>query len=67
MEKIKEIVVGTNNQGKFKRNMQICYQYQYKKYSPSELKIVSPPETGKSFHENSVIKARYFSKNLEYD
>ena len=33
-----------------------------KKYSPKEFKISSPNETGKSFKENSLIKASYFSK-----
>ena len=31
-------------------------------YSPLDLKIKSPVENGKSFEENSLIKARYFSK-----
>ena len=33
-----------------------------KKYSPKELNIPSPEETGKSFKENSFLKASYFSK-----
>ena len=31
-------------------------------YSPSDFKIKSPIENGKTFEENSLIKARYFSK-----
>ncbi|MDB9825700.1 non-canonical purine NTP pyrophosphatase [Candidatus Pelagibacter sp.] len=31
-------------------------------YSPSDFKIRSPVENGKSFEENSLIKAKYFSK-----
>jgi len=65
MEKITEIIVGTNNQGKYKEICDLLPQ-EIKKYSPKEFKISSPEETGKSFKENSFIKACYFSqkKNL---
>ena len=61
MQKIKELIVGTNNEGKYK---EICalLPKEIKKYSPKEFKILSPEETGKSFKENSIIKASYFSK-----
>ena len=61
MNKIKEITIGTNNQGKYK---EICdlLAVNIKKYSPKELNILSPEETGKNFKENSFLKASYFSK-----
>ena len=61
MDKIKEIIVGTNNEGKYK---EICdlLPNSVKKYSPKEFSISSPEETGKTFEENSYIKASYFSK-----
>ena len=61
MKKIKEIIVGTNNNGKYK---EICdlLPNQVKKYSLKEFDILTPEETGKSFEENSFIKASYFSK-----
>ena len=61
MNKIKEIIVGTNNNGKYK---EICglLPNEIKKYSPKEFKISSPEEIGKSFVENSMIKASYFSE-----
>ena len=61
MKKIREIIVGTNNNGKYK---EICdlLPNAIKKYSPKEFKISSPKEIGKSFAENSMIKASYFSK-----
>ncbi len=56
-----KLLVGTNNKGKLKEikdllpnNLEIC--------SPLDFKIKSPPENGKTFEENSLIKARYFSK-----
>ena len=61
MDKINEIIIGTNNKGKYK---EICdlLPNKLKKYSPKELNILSPLETGKTFKENSFIKASYFSQ-----
>ena len=61
MPKIKEILIGTNNKGKYR---EICdlLPKKVKKYSPKEFGILSPKETGKSFEDNSFIKASYFSK-----
>ena len=61
MNKIREVLIGTNNVGKYK---EICAMLpkKLKKYSPREFKIQTPKETGKSFEENSLIKASYFSK-----
>ena len=61
MDKIKEIIIGTNNEGKYK---EICnlLPNKIKKYSPKEFGISSPEETGKTFKENSFLKASYFSK-----
>jgi len=60
-KKIIKLLVGTNNKGKLKeigdllpKNLEIC--------SPSDFKIKSPAENGKTFEENSLIKAKYFSK-----
>jgi len=61
MEKINKILVGTNNAGKYK---EICslLPKKIKKYNPKKFKILTPRENGKSFEENSFIKASYFSK-----
>ena len=61
MDKIREILIGTNNVGKYK---EICELLPKKiiKHSLNEFKILSPEETGKNFKENSFIKASYFSK-----
>ena len=60
-KKIIKLLVGTNNKGKLKeirdllpKNLEI--------YSPLDFKIKSPTENGKTFEENSLIKAKYFSK-----
>ena len=61
MNKIKEIIIGTNNEGKYK---EICdlLPKSVQKYFPKKYGILTPKETGKSFEENSFIKALYFSK-----
>ena len=60
-KKILKILIGTNNTGKLKEIRDLLPKY-LKIYSTSGLKIKSPIENGKSFEENSLIKARYFSK-----
>ena len=61
MSKIEEVIVGTNNEGKYK---EICdlLPNKVKKYSPKEFDILTPEETGDSFEKNSFIKASYYSK-----
>mgnify|MGYP001257276270 CR=1 FL=1 len=61
MNKIKEIIVGTNNAGKYKEICNLLPQ-KIKKYSPKSFKLISPDETGNTFEKNSYIKASYFSK-----
>jgi len=65
MNKIKEILIGTNNKGKYE---EICnlLPNEIKKYSTKEFNISAPKETGKSFEENSFIKASYFSKKTNF-
>ena len=61
MKKIKEILIGTNNPGKYKE-ISALLPKKIKKHSLNEFKILTPKETGKSFKENSLIKASYFCK-----
>ena len=61
MNKIKEILIGTNNQGKYKELCDLLPK-RVKKYSPKEFNISSPEEIGNSFEKNSFIKASFFSK-----
>jgi len=60
-KKITKLLVGTNNKGKLKEIRDLLPKY-LEIYSPSDFKIKSPAENGKTFEENSLIKARYFSK-----
>tara|TARA_B110000438_G_scaffold31272_1_gene30832 strand:+ start:13 stop:615 length:603 start_codon:yes stop_codon:yes gene_type:complete len=60
-KKITKILVGTNNIGKL-REIRDLLPKTLQIYSTSDLKIKSPLENGKTFEENSLIKAKYFSK-----
>jgi len=60
-KKITKLLVGTNNIGKLKEIRDLLPN-NLKIYSPVDLKIKSPIENGKTFEENSLIKAKYFSK-----
>ena len=61
IKKITKILVGTNNTGKL-REIRDLLPKNLKIYSTSDFKIKSPIENGKTFEENSLIKARYFSR-----
>ena len=60
-KKITKIFIGTNNEGKL-REIKYLLPKSLKIYSTKDFKIKSPPENGKSFLENSLIKAKFFSK-----
>ena len=60
-KKITKILIGTNNIGKL-REIRGLLPKNLEIYSTSDFKIKSPVENGKTFEENSLIKARYFSK-----
>tara|TARA_Y100000591_G_scaffold279916_1_gene258681 strand:+ start:254 stop:844 length:591 start_codon:yes stop_codon:yes gene_type:complete len=62
MQKIDKILVGTHNKGKFIEISSLLPE-KIKKISPIDLGIKSPIENGKTFEENSEIKAKFFSKN----
>ena len=63
-KKILNLLIGSNNQGKIKEikdllpnNIQIL--------APSDYKLRSPKENGKTFKQNSLIKAKFFSKKTK--
>ena len=62
MQKIDKILVGTHNKGKFIEISDLLPK-KIKKLSPIDLGIKSPIENGKSFEDNSEIKAEFFCKN----
>ena len=60
-KKIKEIFIGSNNKGKLKEIADLLPK-NLKIYSNLDFKIPSPIETGSTFKQNSLLKAKYFSK-----
>ena len=60
-KKIKKIFIGSNNRGKLKEIADLLPK-NIKIYSNLDFKFSSPKETGKTFQENSLLKAKYFSK-----
>ncbi len=64
MKKIKKILIGTHNQGKYKEISQLLSK-KIVKISPKNLHISSPKETGKTFKANAEIKAKYFYKHSQ--
>ena len=58
------IIVGTNNDGKL-REIKDLLPKNLIIHSPKDLKLKSPQENGKSFKENSLIKAKFFSKKAK--
>ena len=60
-KKIKELIIGTNNKGKLKEIRDLLPK-SIKTYSTKDFKIKSPRENGRTFLQNSFIKAKYFSK-----
>ncbi len=61
MFKINEILIGSNNKGKFKEISDLLPK-KIKKVSLEKFQIESPEENGKTFLENSKIKANFFCK-----
>ena len=59
MFKINKILIGTHNTGKF-REISDLLPKNIEKISPNSLNIESPEETGKTFSDNSLLKAKFF-------
>ena len=60
-KKIKEILIGTNNDGKL-REITDLLPKSTAILSTKDFKLSSPRENGKSFLKNSLIKAKFYSK-----
>ena len=56
-KKIKEILIGSNNEGKIKEIKDLLPK-KLKIYTPKEFKIKSHKETGTTFRKNSYLKAK---------
>ena len=61
IKKIKDLFIGSNNQGKVREIKQLLPKH-INVHSTIDYKIKSPKENGKTFLQNSYIKSKYFSK-----
>tara|TARA_Y100001970_G_scaffold75986_1_gene96332 strand:- start:4750 stop:5343 length:594 start_codon:yes stop_codon:yes gene_type:complete len=64
MYKIDKILIGTHNDGKF-REMSDLLPNKVEKISPKKFSLESPVEDGKTFSENSEIKANFFCEKTK--
>ena len=60
-KKIKKLLIGTNNKGKYKE-IRALLPKGIKTQSTIDFNIKSPVENGKTFAQNSIIKSKFFSK-----
>ena len=60
-KKISQLLIGTNNKGKL-REIKALLPKNIKIFSTSDFNLKSPEENGNTFKENSLIKAKFFSK-----
>jgi len=63
-KKITKLLVGTNNNGKL-REIRDLLPKNVEIYAPVDFKIKSPAEKKSFFLENSLLKAKYFSKKTK--
>ena len=63
-KKILKLLIGSNNKGKIKEIMSFLPK-NILIYTPKDFNLGSPRENGKSFSENSLIKAMFFSKKTK--
>ena len=56
-----ELLIGSNNKGKVREIVDLLPK-RIKILFPNAHKIKAPRESGKTFLQNSLIKAKYFSK-----
>ena len=63
-EKILNLFVGSNNQGKIKEIRDLLPK-KVEILTPKDFNFKSPDENGKTFEENSFLKAKFFSKKTK--
>lgn len=61
-QKSQKIILATGNQGKVKEMADVLAQFGFEVVAQSEFGIESPEETGLTFVENAILKARHAAK-----
>lgn len=60
----KKLLIASNNPGKVKEISSLLISYDIEIFSVTDFDIEEPEETGLTFADNSMLKAEYYSKNL---
>ncbi|MFT6106372.1 MAG: XTP/dITP diphosphohydrolase [Rickettsiales bacterium] len=60
--KINEILIASGNKGKLIEIAELLKEIDIKAISAADFNLEEPEETGKTFEENSVLKAKYYGK-----
>ena len=61
---IKEILIASGNNGKLLEIANLLAEINIKAISATDFNLPEPEETGKSFEENSIIKAKYYGDKI---
>ncbi|MFT6346970.1 MAG: XTP/dITP diphosphohydrolase, partial [Myxococcota bacterium] len=59
--KINEILIASGNKGKLIEIAQLLKDIDIKTISAADFDLEEPEETGSTFEENSVLKAKYYA------
>lgn len=57
---MKKLLIGTTNSAKFEEFKKLLAQFPFEFVSAKDLNIKEPEETGKTFEENALLKAKYY-------
>lgn len=57
---MKKLLIGTTNPGKFNEYKELLKEFGFEFVSPKDLDIQEPEETGKTYEENALLKAKYY-------
>jgi len=59
---LEKLLIATNNKGKFEEISALLSPFQIQAIPTFQFNLEEPEETGKTFEENSLIKAKYYAK-----
>ncbi len=57
---MKKLLIGTTNPAKFEEFKKLLHEFPFEFVSAADLNIKEPEETGSTFEENALLKAKYY-------
>lgn len=58
----KKLLIATNNKGKFSEISSLLAPFNIQAIPTFDFNLIEPEETGKTFEENSILKAKYYAQ-----